>query len=198
MIPRTYKYITKKIIPRFRYPKLILLLISAIAGFLIYFDQNNFHFHLLIEHSGYVGIFIAGALLSHGFTLGPGIAILLVISKNEPLLITSLIATTGAIIGNGISYNLLRISYHQELSELSKLRFFTVLHDWALRTTPRFVRRYLFPVFAGLISATPLPDEFSVVLIKASEKVSITIFTLATGIIGIFGVTIILLIGKIL
>lgn len=186
----------KKIIARLRYPKLILLSLSIFIGFLIYFDQNNFHFHSLIYNSGYFGIFIAGALLAHGFTMGPAIAMLLIISENHPLLSTSLIATTGTIIGNAIAYNLLRISYHQELAELSRLPFFVRLQKWADKNTPEFVRTYVLPVFAGIISATPLPDEFSVVLIKASKKISITAFTIITAIVSIFGVTIILLIGK--
>ena len=187
-----------KLLARLRYPKLFLLTISFASGFLIYFDQNNFHFHELINNSGYLGIFLAGAFLAHGFTMGPAIAILLIISENEPLLITSLIATAGAIVGNGVAYNLLRISYHQELAELSRLPFFIKLQGWAIKNTPQFVRTYILPVFAGIISATPLPDEFSVVLVKASREISVTAFTVTTALVGIFGVTIILLIGKLL
>ena len=187
-----------KLITRLRYPKLILLSLSIMSGFLIYFDQNNFNFHTLITNSGYVGIFFAGFFLAQGFTMGPAIATLLIISKTEPLLITSLIATVGAIIGNSIFYNLLRISYHSELAELSRLPFFTRLQEWANNNTPQFIRTYILPVFASIISATPLPDEFSVILVKASKGISATAFAAITALVGIFGVTIILLIGKLL
>jgi len=53
-----------KILARLRYPKLFLLILSIVFGFLIYFDQNNFHFHELINQSGYWGIFIGGILLA--------------------------------------------------------------------------------------------------------------------------------------
>ena len=185
-----------KILIRLRYPKLILLTLSFFSGFLIYFDENNFHFHELIKNSGYFGTFLAGVFLSHGFTMGPAVATLLIISKNQPLWLASLIATVGAIIGNGIAYNLLRISYYEELSELSKLPFFQKLHHWTKKRTPQFIRIYLFPVFAGIISATPLPDEFSLLLIQESKKISVTTFTIITALVSIFGVTIILLIGK--
>lgn len=187
-----------KILSRLRYPKLFLLFLSVLSGFLVYFDQNNFNFHELITESGYVGIFLAGFFLAHGFTIGPAMAALLIISKTEPLFITSLIATVGAIIGNGVFYSLLRISYHRELAELSRLPFFIKLQEWADHNTPQFVRIYFLPVFASIISATPLPDEFSVVLVKASKKISATAFTLTTAIVGIFGVTMILLLGKLL
>ncbi len=189
-----------KILLRLRYPKLILLGVSFLLGFLIYFDQNNFHFHTLIDKAGYWGIFLAGAFLSHGFTLGPGIAALLIVAQEtgRPFWLVSLIATLGAIIGNGITYNLLRISYHQELEELSRLPFFKRLQEWSERHTPNLIKKYLFPVFAGIISATPLPDEFSILLIKASQGVSITAFTIITALVSIFGVTVILLLGRIL
>ena len=188
----------KKILTRLRYPKLFLLILSIFFGFLVYFDQNDFHFHELIVSSGYVGVFLMGFFLAHGFTMGPAIAGLLIISTTAPLLPAATIATIGAIIGNGVFYNLLRISYHNELSELSRLPFFVKLQEWADNNTPQFVRSYVFPVFAGIISATPLPDEFSVILVKASKKISVTMFTIITAIVSIFGVTIILLIGKML
>ena len=188
----------QKILSRLRYPKLFLLFLSALAGFLVYFDQNNFDFHKLILESGYVGVFLAGFFLAHGFTMGPAIAALLIISKTETLFPASLIATTGAIIGNAVFYSLLRISYHSELAELSRLPLFIKLQEWANTNTPQFVRIYILPVFASIISATPLPDEFSVVLVKASREISATAFVLTTALVGIFGVTIILLIGKLL
>jgi membrane protein YqaA with SNARE-associated domain len=188
----------QKILARLRYPKLFLLCMSALAGFLMYFDQNNFHFHEMIISAGYIGIFFAGFFLAHGFTMGPAIASLFIISQAEPLFPTAFIATIGAIIGNSTFYALLRISYHSELAELSRTPVFIKLQKWANRNTPQFVRAYILPVFAGIISATPLPDEFSVVLVKASKGISATAFTLATAIVGIFGVTIILMLGKLL
>jgi membrane protein YqaA with SNARE-associated domain len=187
-----------KILSRLRYPKLFLLCLSASFGFLIYFDQNNFHFHEAILGSGYIGIFLSGFFLAQGFTMGPAIAALLIISQSTSLFPTALIATVGSIIGNSVFYSLLRISYHSELAELSRLPFFIKLHKWANNKTPQFIRTYILPVFASIISATPLPDEFSVVLVKASKGISATAFTLATAIVGIFGVTIILLLGKLL
>ncbi len=187
-----------KFLTRLRYPKLLLLTLSIFSGFLIYFDQNNFHFHEMIISSGYIGIFLSGFFLAQGFTMGPAIAALLIISQNDPLFPTAILATVGAIIGNSVFYSLLRISYHSELAELSRLPFFLKLQKWANDKTPQFIRVYILPVFASIISATPLPDEFSVILVQASKGISATAFTISTAIIGIFGVTIILLIGKLL
>ncbi len=186
----------QKILTRLRYPKLFLLSLSIFFGFLIYFDKNNFHFHEMIYQFGYFSIFIGGMLLAHGFTIGPGVAILLIISPNFPILPSALLATLGAIVGNALAYNLLRISYHQEIEELSKLSFFVNLQNWAQKHTPKFIRKYVLPIFAGIISATPLPDEFSVILIRGSEDISITTFTIVTALVSIFGTTFILLIGR--
>ncbi len=186
----------KNILNRLRYPKLLLLLISILTGFLIYFDQNNFHFHKVIHQAGILGVFLSGVFLAHGFTMAPATASLLIISKTQPVWPTALIATVGAILGNWLSYYALRISYYQELSELSKLSFFIELQKIVLQKTPRIFRNYFLPVFAGIISATPLPDEFSILLIKNSDKISVPIFTFITAVFSIFGVTIILIFGK--
>jgi hypothetical protein len=189
---------TRKFLTKLRYPKLLLLGISIFAGYLIYTDQNNFHFHRLIGNYEFFAAFIAGIFFAHGFTMGPAIAILLLLAPQLPLLETGLYASAGALIGNFVIFKTLRISYDEEISDLSQHSFFQKLTKFLDRITPLFVRRYILPAFAGMLSATPLPDEFTAALVHASRDMSFSVFTFVAFFFNIFGIFILLAIGKII
>jgi hypothetical protein len=179
-----------------RYPRLVLLGVSIFLGILIYKDDNNFHFHIILDKLGYFGTFIAGAFFSHGFTLGPAVSALFIASKTQNILFAGIIATFGAFVGNYIVFNSIRISYDEEVRSLSEYR----LYQWVIgkldRYTPLFVRRYILPMFAGVISATPLPDEFTAALVHASKNMSFTVFSIFSFVSSTFGIFIILWIGR--
>lgn len=188
----------KKFLVRIKYPKLILLCGSLIIGYLIYTDENNFHLHYLIEKSGYFGDFIAGIFLTYGFTAGPAGAILLISSKMHNILLTAFYATIGSIIGNVLVFKILRISIENELNILSKNRFYLWLKSKVKNRTPLFVRRYILPALAGFISALPLPDEFAVALLSWSKDISYGVFNFFAVTFSVFGILILLLIGRML
>lgn len=187
-----------KLALRIKYPKLILFAVSIILGILIYTDENNFNFHLLIDKFGYFATFIAGALFSHGMTLGPAIAILFLIGKTQPILIAGIIAIAGSVIGNFLIFQYLRISYAEEVDRASDTKMFRWLVRQLDRFTPRFIRKYILPIFAGIASALPFPDEFAMALVHASKDFSFITFSIFSFIFNVFGIFIILWIGKVL
>jgi hypothetical protein len=186
----------RKFTLKIRYPKMILLAVSIFAGYLIYTDENNFHFHALIDRFGYLSIFVAGLFFAHGFTLGPSIAALLLIGEKEPLLMSALVATAGALIGNGIVHQHIRISFEEEYDDIANRQLFIWAKKSLSHHTPAFVRKYIFPAFAGILVSTPLPDEFSAALVHASKNMSVTVFSFVSFIFSAFGVSIILALGK--
>jgi membrane protein YqaA with SNARE-associated domain len=187
----------KEILP-ILYSKLSLLICSIILGIVIYCLPENSLPQQLIKQSDYWGTFLAGAFLTHSFTLSPAIAVLLILSKEQSFWLSSLIATTGMIIGNVISYNLFRLSYHKELFTIGQQPLIKKIRFYTKKYTPRFIKIYILPILAAIISVTPLPDELAILLIQDSEKVSITLFTTVTTLMTVFGATLIILIGKLL
>ena len=181
-----------------RYPRLLLLGISIIWGILIYKDENNFNFHLILDKLGYFGTFLAGAFFSHGFTLGPAVSTLLLASQNQNILIAGIVGTFGASIGSYIVFNSIKISYDEEVRSLSEYRLYKLIIDKLDKYTPLFVRRYILPMFAGIISATPLPDEFTAALVHASKNMSFTVFSVFSFVSNTFGIFIILWIGRLI
>ncbi|MDZ7611824.1 MAG: hypothetical protein U5L10_03615 [Candidatus Moranbacteria bacterium] len=186
----------RKLIPKIKYPKLILLALSIFLGYLIYKDENNFHFHAVLQHLGYLGTFLAGLFFVYGFTTGPAVASLLIISNFQNFWLAGVTATLGVIVGNFIVFRAMKISVGNELDELSRNR----LLSWAITKTekhiPSFARIYILPAFAGFIAATPLPDELAVALLSWSKNMSLAVFSTVAFTFNAFGIFIILWIGK--
>ncbi len=187
----------KKIFLKLRYPKLFLLAISIYVGFLIYQNSPIFAFRPLLKELNYGGTFLGGIGLAHGFTLGPAVSILLINSPHQNIFLASLVALSGAIIGNYLTFFFLRITYTDEIERLANSTFYLFIRKKIGKLIPPFVRSHILPIFAGLINATPLPDEFSAALIQYSQNISYFTFISATFFFNIFGISLILLLGRI-
>jgi len=194
----TKQEIIKTLLRKIKYPKLILLILSIFIGYLIYMDGNNFYFHKIIYRMGYFGTFIAGFFFVYGFTTSLSIAILLVISPMQNFWLTGCTAFIGAFLGNILVFRAMRISVAGELNDLSKNKLMKIIIEKLEKYTPPFVRSYILPAFAGFIAATPLPDELTVALVSWSKDISINTFVFFAFIVNVFGIFLILWLGKIL
>ncbi len=188
----------EKLLIEIKYPKLIIFGFSILLGVLIYTDDNNFHFHTLIMRFGFLATFIAGMFFSHGLTLGPAIATLLLIGDSQPIFVSGATAIAGSIIGNLLIFEYLRVSYAEEIDHASQTRLFRWIIKQLDKFTPRFIRKYLLPVFAGIASALPFPDEFAMALVHASKDFSFRTFSIISFIFNVFGIFIILWLGRII
>lgn len=188
--------IIKKLLLKIKYPKLLLLALSFYIGYLIYVDRNNFYFHDQFARLDYFGTFLAGMMLSLGFTFAPGTAILLLAAKTQHLFLSWLAGSLGTLVGSYFVFGMFRISFENEISNISKNRLLHVLSEAIENHLPNFVGKYVLPFFAGIIVSTPLPDEFGVSIIAASRGISLTIFSAVSFFFSAFGIFIILLVGK--
>lgn len=187
-----------KLAIRIQYPKLVLFALSIFIGILIYTDDNNFHFHTLIQKLGFFAPFIAGILFSHGLTAGPAIAIFLLIGTTEPIFLTGLLAIAGSTVGNFLIFQYIRISYSEEVDRASETKLFRWIIKQLDKYTPTFIRKYFLPVLAGIASALPFPDELAMALVHASKEFSYITFSIASFVFNVFGIFIILWLGQIL
>jgi hypothetical protein len=188
----------KRLFSKVKYPKILLLAISIFIGYLIYKDENNFHFHIILQQLGYLGTFLAGVFFVYGFTTGPAVASLLIIANMQNFWLAGITATAGVIVGNFLVFRALKISIATELDELSRNK----LLQWTIKKVkkyiPSFARIYILPAFAGFIAATPLPDELAVALLSWSKNMSLLTFSTVAFTFNAFGIFIIIWIGRII
>ncbi|MFH0869986.1 MAG: hypothetical protein V1866_02930 [archaeon] len=179
-------------LPKLKYPRLALLLLTFALAYLILAHRSFMGFDKFIVSLGLTGAFMAGVLYVYGFTAGPGTAILLVIAREENILLCGLIAGVGALIGDLLIFDFIRYSFSDEIKNLSSEKMVT----WINSKLSPFLRKYLMPILGGVIIASPLPDEIGVSLFATATNISTRAFMVLSYVLNTAGIFVILLIGK--
>ena len=179
---------------KLKYPKLMLLILTFIFSYIIFRGRNFLPFNNLLLSLGYFGSLLAGILFAYGFTAAPATAILLILAKEQNIFLTGVIAGAGALIGDFFIFKFIRYSFKDELRKLSKERIFLRVKG----KTPSLIKKYILPVLAGFIIASPLPDEIGVSLLALSRNISIKIFAVVSYLLNTAGIFIILIIGRLI
>lgn len=180
-----FKYLAK-------YPKFLLLFITFLIAYLLFYGNKYVPFHDFIISSGYVGAFIAGMLFTYGFTSAPATAIFLILAKSQNIYLASIIGGFGALIGDLFIFSFIRHSFAGEIRQLSKEKVVKYFNG----KLPGLLKKYLIPVAAGFIIASPLPDEIGVTLLAASKVISTKIFLFVSYVLNTAGIFVILMIGS--
>ena len=177
-----------------KYPKFSLLLLSFFVAYILFYGKNYLHLQDFLMYLGYIGVFLSGILYSYGFTAGFAISIFLIIGEYQNIYLAGLIGGLGALVGDLIIFRFIRGSFLDEVKKLSKEKIIRKIE----RNSPAFFKKYLIPVIACFIIASPLPDEIGVSLLAVSIKVSESKFYIISYVLNTIGIFLILGIGNIL
>lgn len=149
-----------------RTPKLAALLLSFTLAY------GLFHLGVFdalgqsLDGFAYVAAFFGGMLLSFGFTSAFGVGILAAAAREVHPVIGALVAALGALIVDMTIFTFVRFSFEEELRIIRGTRLFLFFHRLLHReTVPERVRAYVLWSLAGIMIASPLPDEIGVLLI---------------------------------
>jgi uncharacterized membrane protein YdjX (TVP38/TMEM64 family) len=185
-----------KTIIKIKYPKLLLLIFSIIIAIILFYSGKNYTpVHNSILSLGYVGSFFIGLFYAYGFTAPSATAILLILAKEQSIILTGLIAGLGAILSDLLIFLFIRYSFSDEIDKLEKEKIIKYLEKEE-RIIFGHYRKYVLPVFAGFLIASPLPSEIGIALIATLKKVSIKRFIILAYLLHTFGILLILLIGN--
>ncbi len=155
------------------------------------FTESDFSaFHNLLFSLGYLGSLLAGIFFAYGFTAAPATAILLLLSTRQSILLTGFIAGFGALVGDLIIFKFIKYSFADEIKKLSREK---AINQFKI---PSLFKKYLVPVFAGFIIASPLPDEIGVSLLAVSGSISTKYFSILSFVLNTTGIFVILLLGS--
>ncbi|MCX6711622.1 MAG: hypothetical protein NT139_01115, partial [Candidatus Woesearchaeota archaeon] len=100
----------------------------------------------------------------------------------------------GALIGDLMIFSFIRLSFKDEINRISKERIFLYIN----RKIPKVMRKYIIPIFAGFLIASPLPDEIGVALLASSRNISIRLFSIISYCLNTTGIFILLCLSKII
>jgi hypothetical protein len=148
-----------------KYKNITLLILSLVL--LFNFMSTNLAQQVVekISEFGFFGVFLAGFFFVSTFTVVPAGIVLFTFSASHNIILVSLIAGFGSVVGDYLIFRFLKDSVFVELqpifnklggSELSRLI-----------KTPYFA--WLAPVVGALIIASPIPDEIGIGLMGISK-----------------------------
>jgi len=173
----------------------MLLGLSIIAAVVLFSKGSNYPpLHDLLVSMGYLGSFIGGFFYAYGFTSAPATTLLLVLAKEQNILIAGLIGGIGALISDILIFFFVRQSFNDELRKIQKEKTVRSFRKAGKNFLGSFYK-YLLPIFAGFIIASPLPTEIGVSLMASLKNLSIRKFILFAYILHTIGILIILTIG---
>jgi uncharacterized membrane protein YdjX (TVP38/TMEM64 family) len=168
---------------KFKYPKLFLLIITFILAYFFITQEYFSGIRESISNLGYLGAFIGGILIAYGFTAAIATAIFIIIGETHNIFLIAIIGGIGAFIGDFIIFKIIRHSFHDEIHALANENIIAQAREML----PKWATEYIMPIIAGLIIASPLPDEIGVALL-ATTNISDKIFTIISFLLNTTGI----------
>ncbi len=170
-----------------RYPKITLLLIAIILAYWIFSIEAVQAFMSGLGATGYLGVFIAGLLFSFGFTTPFAIGAFVVINPTNSILY-ALIGGLGAMISDIAIFKIIKVSFMDEFLALTRTKA-ALRMSYMAPTLNKKIKHYMLYAFAGIIIASPLPDELGVTMLAGLSHIKplpLAFISLVFNTIGIY------------
>jgi hypothetical protein len=175
-----------------RYPKLLMLAgIALLAYWSFRMDSVQSFFHSLGE-LGYISAFFGGMLFAFGFGAPFGVALLLTIADDLNLLVAGIVGGLGALLSDYLLFRFIRVTFADEIERLKGSKPFGFINGYVKRTLPPRAVHYVLAGIAGLVIASPLPDEIGVTILAGLAKVSEKAFAVISFSLNTIGILVIL------
>ncbi len=149
---------------RFKYPKLFLLIFSFVIAYYLFSRLDISDWILNLNTFTHLGIFISGLFLSFGFLTAFSIGFFIAVNP-QSILFAVILGGFGAMIGDLLIFKMIKFSFMDEFHELEKTKAIHEIEKIVNKKKRVLILHYLLYIFAGLILATPLPDELGVAML---------------------------------
>ena len=182
---------------RIQYPKLLLLCASFALAYVLYLYGVFDILPEILKGKGYIATFLAGMLFTFGFTAAFGLAILFELSDEIHPLLGTLVGGAGAVLADMLIFEVARFSLRDELRKLASIGLFRrairlLYHENVSET----IRAYILWSVAGLVIASPLPDEIGVTLLSGIPRLNPRKLALVCFVLDSAGILAVLLIAR--
>jgi uncharacterized membrane protein YdjX (TVP38/TMEM64 family) len=145
----------------FKYPKLFLLTLMIILSYFIFSNRAISGWIESLSDFGYLGTFLGGIFIAFGFTAPIGIGLLIKLNISN-IFLGAIIGGAGAMFSDIIIFKTIKFSFMNEFEQLEKTHVIQRIKCLVMNNKNILIKHYLLYIFAGIIIATPLPDELGV------------------------------------
>ena len=173
---------------KLKYSKLAVLILSIIITYVLFTNKEIIFPLSHLGNLSYVVIFFAGMLFSFGFTTSFAVGILIVIEPPN-ILLAALIGGTGAALSDLFIFKIIKISLMDEFEKIKNTAPIKSLRAFLENNIAAKIRVYILYAFAGLIIASPVPDEIGMAMLAGLTSVKakkLAIISFVCNTIGIF------------
>ena len=189
-IKKEEKIIKKDIIASeklvWKYHNLVFLILSLVVAVFILKSEFIKEFILNLGKLEYIGVFISGMFFSYGLTTAPSISMLYLLSRNLNPFLVGIMGMLGAVVSDYLIFRFVKYGLIKEIKAITdKFKF----HPHLKKPYIKFLKA-IAPLIAGLIIASPLPDELAAsilgaIKVKDGEFLVISILSNFIGILVI-------------
>lgn len=176
------------------YPKLLILCACTLAAYAVYAYGGLRWLDTIPVSAEYFAVFVGGLLFSFGFTSPFGIGVFLEVGHTVHPILGGLLGGVGALLSDLVIFEVMRFElFHDEMHRIRSSRIVSwchrILHH---EKFPQKIREYLLWSFAGIVIASPLPDEFGVALVSSLTDIRARSFALLCFMFNTAGIILLL------
>jgi len=188
------KYVT--ITLNMKYPKLTTFACCCLMAYGLVATGLLGTLPITVGTTAYVSVFIAGLLFSFGFTTPFAIALFIDLAPHVEAVPAALLGGLGALLADTFIFEMARFSLSDELHRLGKHRFLQFIRNalWH-KNLPHRLRQTILWSMAGLVIASPLPDEVGISLLSGVSDVKEKMFLPLCFLLNSTGILIVLTIA---
>src|SRR4030042_2552473 len=177
---------------KFKYPKITILVIMILLAYVLFKNPSISDFFSHFENLNYLGAFIGGIFFAFGFTAPLSVGLFLSLNPQN-LLIASIFGGLGALISDLFIFKFIKISFADEFKKLKKTKTIKRLEKVINDSLGEKIKIYLMYIFAGILIASPLPDEFGIIMLAGLTKINFKILIVLSFILNTLGILLILI-----
>ncbi|HRZ85516.1 MAG TPA: hypothetical protein P5277_01925 [Candidatus Paceibacterota bacterium] len=186
---------------KFKYPKIAILFTLIIFAYWLFTNQNVSYFFNSLGKISYLGYFISGVFFALGFT-APFSAGFFITSHPSNIFLSALVGGLGVAFSIVLLFNIIRFSFKDEIIKLKNSKFIKKAEAKTRKEEShlfpkKYIKKlnhYLIYVFAGFLIASPLPDEFGLIMLASISHIKSIPLAIITFILSTIGIFILLLI----
>lgn len=176
----------------FKYPKIILLVLAIILAYSLFRNQFIQDFVSHLGALSYVGILIAGILFAFGFTAPFSVGFFINLNPSN-IWLAGIVGGFGALIADLIIFKTIKISFEDEFKRLRNSKAIIKIKKLIEKGLAERIKIYLMYAFAGILIASPLPDEAGVIMLAGLTKINAKSLAIISFILNTLGIIILLI-----
>lgn len=181
-----------------KYPKIILLVATTVAAGFLFQDESVQSFFHGLGDLGYVSAFLGGALFAFGFGAPFGVALLATIANDVNILLAGCVGGLGALLSDYLLFKFIRMTFQDEIDKFRDSKAFGIFNGLVMKKMPPRLAYYISMGVAGIIIASPLPDEIGVTLLASLTAVKERVFMVVAFSLNTLGILAVLGAGLLL